>query len=128
MRSSRALGLTAALLALFSGPTFAQQAGTPQAITWTAGALGGGWFGISTGMAALLHEKANLAIRVIPGGGAQNPVLVDKGDAAIGLGPPPLPEATARPEEPYQRRKMDSLRALTGNKSPTVLPFYVAVD
>ena len=120
--------MTAALLALFSGPTFAQQASTPQAITWTAGALGGGWFDISTGMAALLHEKANLAIRVIPGGGAQNPVLVDKGDAAIGLGLPPLLEAAARAEEPYQRRKMDSLRALAGNMSPTVLHFYVAAD
>ena len=128
MRSYRALGLTAALLALFSGPTFAQQAGTPPAITWTAGALGGGWFDISTGMAALLREKANLAIRVIPGGGAQNPVLVDKGDAAIGLGLPPLLEAAARSEEPYQRRKMDSLRALAGNMSPTVLHFYVAAD
>ena len=67
MRSYRALGLTAALLALFSGPTFAQQAGTPQAITWTAGALGGGWFDISTGLAALLREKASLAIRVMDG-------------------------------------------------------------
>jgi uncharacterized protein len=79
-------------------------------------------------LAALLREKASLAIRVIPGGGAQNPVLVDKGDAAIGLGLPPLLEAAVRSEEPYQRRKMDSLRALAGNMSPTVLHFYVAAD
>jgi len=126
MRATRTLALAAVLLVLPAGAAFAQQA--QQAITWTAGALGGGWFDISTGMAALLHEKANLTIRVIPGGGAQNPVLVDKGDAAIGLGLPPLLEAAARSEEPYQRRKMDSLRALAGNMSPTVLHFYVAAD
>ena len=126
MRATRTLALAAVLLVLPAGAAFAQQA--QQAITWTAGALGGGWFDISTGMAALLHEKANLTIRVIPGGGAQNPVLVDKGDAAIGLGLPPLLEAAVRSEEPYQRRKMDSLRALAGNMSPTVLHFYVAAD
>jgi uncharacterized protein len=126
MRATRTLALAAVLLVLPAGAAFAQQA--QQAITWTAGALGGGWFDISTGMAALLREKASLTIRVIPGGGAQNPVLVDKGDAAIGLGLPPLLEAAARSEEPYQRRKMDSLRALAGNMSPTVLHFYVAAD
>src|SRR5262245_63147193 len=127
MRARRTLGSAAALLVLLSGTTFAQQAGTAQAITWTAGALGGGWFDIASGMAALLREKANLTVKVIPGGGAQNPVLVDKGDAAIGLGLPPLLEAAVRAAEPY-RRKMDSLRALAGNMSPTVLHFYVAAD
>jgi uncharacterized protein len=126
MRATRTLALAAVLLILPAGTAFAQQA--QQAITWTAGALGGGWFDISTGMAALLREKASLTIRVIPGGGAQNPVLVDKGDAAIGLGLPPLLEAALRAEEPYQRRKMESLRALAGNMSPTVLHFYVAAD
>src|SRR5215510_920577 len=127
MRTLRTLGPAAALLALLSGTALAQQTSTPQAITWTAGALGGGWFDISSGMAALLREKANLTVKVIPGGGAQNPVLVDKGDAAIGLGLPPLLEAAVRAEEPY-RRRMDSLRALAGNMSPTVLHFYVAAD
>src|SRR4030095_16696326 len=114
MRRHGTLGLAAALLALLTGTAPAQQAGAGQRITWTAGALGGGWFDISSGLAALLREKANLTIGVIPGGGAQNPVLVDKGDAAIGLGLPPLLEAAVRADEPYQRRKMDSLRALAG--------------
>src|SRR5262245_40509608 len=127
MRALRTLGPAAALLALLSGTALAQQTSTPQAITWTAGALGGGWFDISSGMAALLREKANLTVKVIPGGGAQNPVLVDKGDAAIGLGLPPLLEAAVRGEDPY-RRKAESLRALAGNMSPTVLHFYVAAD
>lgn len=128
MKAQGTLGLAAALLALLTGAALAQQAGSPQTLTWTAGALGGGWFDISSGMAAVLREKANLAIRVIPGGGAQNPVLVDKGDAAIGLGLPPLLSAAVRGEEPYRARKMESLRALAGNMSPTVLHFYVAAD
>jgi uncharacterized protein len=127
MRRHGTLGLVAALLALLTGTALAQQAGSWQAITWTAGALGGGWFDISSGLAALLREKANLTIRVIPGGGAQNPVLVDKGDAAIGLGLPPLLGAALQGQDPY-RRKMESIRALAGNMSPNVLHFYVAAD
>jgi TRAP transporter TAXI family solute receptor len=127
MRRHGTLGLAAALLALLTGTALAQQAGSSQAITWTAGALGGGWFDISSGLAALLREKANLTIRVIAGGGAQNPVLVDKGDAAIGLGLPPLLGAALQGQDPY-RRKMESIRALAGNMSPTVLHFYVAAD
>jgi uncharacterized protein len=127
MRRHGTLGLAAALLALLTGTALAQQAGSWQAITWTAGALGGGWFDISSGLAALLREKANLTIRVIPGGGAQNPVLVDKGDAAIGLGLPPLLGAALEGQDPY-RRKMESIRALAGNMSPNVLHFYVAAD
>ena len=127
MRRHGTLGLAAALLALLTGTAFAQQAGSLQAIMWTAGALGGGWFDISSGLAALLREKANLTIRVIPGGGAQNPVLVDKGDAAIGLGLPPLLGAALQGQDPY-RRKMESIRALAGNMSPNVLHFYVAAD
>jgi uncharacterized protein len=127
MRRYQTLGLVVALLALLTGMAFAQQAGSSQAITWTAGALGGGWFDISSGLAALLREKANLTIRVIPGGGAQNPVLVDKGDAVIGLGLPPLLGAALQGQDPY-RRKMESIRALAGNMSPNVLHFYVAAD
>jgi len=127
MRRHGTLGLVAALLALLTGTALAQQAGSWQAITWTAGALGGGWFDISSGLAALLREKANLTIRVIPGGGAQNPALVDKGDAAIGLGLPPLLGAALQGQDPY-RRKMESIRALAGNMSPNVLHFYVAAD
>ena len=58
MRRHGTLGLAAALLALLTGTALAQQAGSWQAITWTAGALGGGWFDISSGLAALLREKA----------------------------------------------------------------------
>jgi uncharacterized protein len=65
---------------------------------------------------------------VIPGGGAQNPVLVDRGDAAIGLGLPPLLGAAARAEDPYRDRKLTSLQGLVGNMSVNFFHFYVATD
>jgi uncharacterized protein len=123
MNCCRTLGLAAVLLSLTASAAFAQKA-----LTWTAGAVGGGWYTISTGVAELLREKANLKIKVIPGGGAQNPVLVDKGDAEIGLGLPPLLAAAGRAEDPYRTRKLMSLRALAGNMSFTFFHFYVAAD
>ena len=123
MNRCRILVLAAMLLSVTAGVAFAQRT-----LTWSAGALGGGWYDIATGMAALLRDKADLSIKVIPGGGAQNPVLVDRGDAAIGMGVPPLLGAAARGEDPYRGKKIDSLRALAGNMSLTVLHFYVAAD
>ena len=97
-------------------------------LTWTGGAVGGGWDTISSGVAALLREKADLAVRVIPGGGAQNPVLVERGDAQIGLGLPPLLGAAARGEDPYRGKTLGGLRAIAGNMSVNVLHFYLAAD
>jgi TRAP transporter TAXI family solute receptor len=119
----RTLMLAAVLVSLTASTASAQQS-----IIWTAGPLGGGWYDISTGVAALLREKAGLDVKVIPGGGAQNPVLVDKGDAAIGLGLPPLLRAAARAEDPYSKRTRMSLQALAGNMSTNFFQFYVAAD
>ena len=77
--------MTLALVAALAGGAAAQQS-----LTWTAGAVGGGWYTISGGMAELLREKAGLNIKVIPGGGTQNPLLVQKGDAELGMGLPAL--------------------------------------
>jgi TRAP transporter TAXI family solute receptor len=99
-----------------------------QSLTWTAGAVGGGWYAISGGMAELLREKAGLNIKVIPGGGTQNPVLVDKGDADLGMGLPPLLGAALRGEDPYPMQKLERLRALAGNMSLNTFHLYVAAD
>ena len=112
-------------LALVAGvPAIAQQS-----ITWTAGSVGGGWYAIAGGMAELLREKAQLNIKVIPGGGVQNPVLVQKGDAEIGMGLPPLLQlAMNGDQETYKGQKMPDLRALAGNMSLNTFHFYVAAD
>jgi TRAP transporter TAXI family solute receptor len=111
------------LVAMLAGGALAQQS-----LTWTAGAVGGGWYAISGGMAELLREKAGLNIKVIPGGGTQNPVLVEKGDAELGMGLPPLLGAAQRGEDPYPGQKMEHLRALAGNMSLNTFHFYVAAD
>ena len=103
-------------------------ASAQQQLRWTSGVAGGGWYAISTGLAALLREKAALDVKVIPGGGAQNPVLVGKGYVEIGLGLPPLLEAATRGDEPYRGRRLENLRGLAGNMSLNVLHIYVAAD
>jgi TRAP-type uncharacterized transport system substrate-binding protein len=117
------LGVAAALLSLIAVTAAAQPP-----LTWSGGVAGGGWEAISTGAAALLRETTRLDVRVIPGGGAQNPVLVYRGEAAIGLGLPPLLTAATRGEDPYRGKRMESLRALAGNMSLTVLHVYLAAD
>jgi TRAP transporter TAXI family solute receptor len=111
------------LVGMLAGGALAQQS-----LTWTAGAVGGGWYAISGGMAELLREKAGLNIKVIPGGGTQNPVLVEKGEAELGMGLPPLLGAAQRGEDPYPGQKMEHLRALAGNMSLNTFHFYVAAD
>jgi TRAP-type uncharacterized transport system substrate-binding protein len=103
-------------------------AGAQDTITWTGGVAGGGWDRIARGMAELVGQQTGLAIRVVHGGAAQNPVRIEKGDAQIGMGMPPLLSAAARGEDPYPGRPMESLRALAGNMSLNVFHFYVATD
>ena len=114
---------------LLAGLVAAMPVAAQQSLTWTAGAVGGGWYAISGGMAELLREKAQLNIKVIPGGGVQNPPLVQKGEADLGMGLPPLLQlATNGDQETYKGMKMPDLRALAGNMSLNTFHFYVAAD
>src|SRR5437867_2894031 len=122
------VAITAAMSLAVAGVLLATPAVAQQSLTWTAGAVGGGWYAISGGMAELLREKAQLTVKVIPGGGTQNPVLVQKGDAEIGMGLPPLLDAAMKGEDPYQLHKMPDLRALAGNMSLNTFHFYVGAE
>src|SRR5258705_2039599 len=103
--------MTLALVAALAGGAAAQQS-----LTWTAGAVGGGWYAISGGMAELLREKAQLNIKVIPGGGVQNPPLVQTGEADLGMGLPPLLQlAINGDQDTYKGQEMSHLRALAGH-------------
>lgn len=57
-------------------------AGAQQALTWTAGPVGGGWYQMAGGFAELIREKGGITVKVIPGGGTQNPKIIENGDAA----------------------------------------------
>ena len=99
-----------------------------QGLTWTAGAVGGGWYAICGSLAELMRDKAGLTIKVVPGGGAQNAVLIQKGEAEIGMGLPPLLQAAVDGEDPYRGQKMPDLRGLAGNMILNTVHFYVAAD
>jgi hypothetical protein len=71
------LGAVFASLALLASPVAAQQS-----LTWTAGAVGGGRYATSGGMAELLSEQAGMNIKVISGGGTPSPALVQGAWAA----------------------------------------------
>jgi TRAP transporter TAXI family solute receptor len=122
----RPLGAMILALTLLGLP--ATEVAAQQSLTWTAGAVGGGWYAISGGMAELIREKAGINIKVIPGGGTQNPVLVSSGEADLGMGLPPLLGAAVRGEDPYPGKKHENLRALAGNMSLNTFHFYVAAD
>lgn len=103
MSCRRLLGLVLGGVAVLAGhgaPAHAQQN-----LTWAAGAVGGGWYAISNGMAELMREKAGLSIKVIAGGGAQNAVLIQKGEAEIGRGCRRCsgPQSTARTRTEVRR-------------------------
>src|SRR5258705_10801793 len=115
--------MTLALVAALAGGAAAQQS-----LTWTAGAVGGGWYTISGAMAERLRATAGINIKIIPGGGTQNPLLVEKGEADLGMGLPPLLGAALRGEDPYPGQKMEKLRAVAGNMSLNTFHFYVAAD
>src|SRR5262245_14868096 len=123
VKCCRVLALSMTFLVAIAGGVFAQRT-----FTWAAGPAGGGWYAISTGMAHILRDKVDLSVKVVPGGGAQNPVLVDRGEAEIGMSVRPLLEAATRGETPYRGTKLENVRALAGNMSPTVVHFYVGAD
>jgi TRAP-type uncharacterized transport system substrate-binding protein len=125
MNIAKRVAMLAIAVSLLSGTA---PADAQEPITWAGGVAGGGWDRISHGMAALIGEQTGLVIRVVSGGAAQNPVLVEKGDAQVGMGMPPLLGAAARGDDPYPGRRMESLRALAGNMSLNVFHFYVATD
>lgn len=105
----------------------------PVALTWTAGPVGGGWYIIAGGIAELIRDTTGINVKVIPGGGTQNPPLIDKGDAELGWGLPPVLNAAWNGEDPYDKppqggRKMQNLRAVAGGMSVNTFHFYVGAE
>ena len=126
MRLGRRLGLVLGFVAMVAGTGALARA--QRSLTWTAGAVGGGWYAICGGVAELMREKAGLQVKVVPGGGAQNAVMIQKGEAEIGMGLPPLLQAAITGADPYRGQKMADLRAIAGNMSVTTVHFYVAAE
>jgi hypothetical protein len=96
-------------------------------LEWTAGALGGGWYSQATGLANMITEfNSGIRIRVVPGGGVDNPRRLQQGLQQIGFGLDFLAKAAANGDEPYNGVKHDKLRAIGTGLSPTPYHFIRA--
>jgi uncharacterized protein len=123
----KSLGVFAAIccLMVFSAlPVLAQQI----TLTWTAGGAGGGWYSIAGGIATIIKEAdPDIVIKVIPGGGLQNPAVVASNGAEIGWGLPFLNAAAYMGMPPFEK-PLNELRALAGGMSMNYFHFYVDAE
>ena len=120
----RSLGVFAAVcwFMVFSAlPVLAEQI----TLTWTAGGAGGGWYSIAGGISTIIKEAdPDIVIKVIPGGGLQNPAVVASKGAEIGWGLPFLNAAAYKGMAPFEK-PLGELRALAGGMSMNYFHFYV---
>jgi hypothetical protein len=123
----KGIGVFAALcvFALFAAlPLQAQQV----TLTWTAGGAGGGWYSIAGGIATIVKEAdPDIVIKVVPGGGLQNPAVVASKGAEIGWGLPFLNAAAYKGMAPFEK-PLEELRALAGGMSMNYFHFYVDAE
>jgi TRAP transporter TAXI family solute receptor len=97
-------------------------------LTWTAGGAGGGWYSIAGGIATIVKEAdPDIVIKVVPGGGLQNPAVVASKGAEIGWGLPFLNAAAYKGMAPFEK-PLEELRALAGGMSMNYFHFYVDAD
>jgi TRAP transporter TAXI family solute receptor len=94
-------------------------AAAQQTVEWVAGSLGGGWYTMAAGVAALIRdENPDLQLRVVPGGGLANSTRVNNAQSQMGWGIDAFAAAAARGEDPYNA-KHERLRSLGTGYSPT---------
>lgn len=90
-----------------------------QTYEMVAGALGGGWYTMATGLSQILQENVpGLTIRVVPGGGLGNPTRVQNGVSQIGFGLDFLVSSAVKGEDPY-RAAHDRISHIGVGWSPT---------
>ena len=107
---------------------FVRAARAQQTFEFVAGSLGGGWYTMAAGIAALVKdENPDIQIRVVPGGGLANPTRVNNNQSQMGWGIDAFTAAAARGEEPYSA-KHERLRSLGSGYSPTEHNLLRAAD
>lgn len=95
--------LSAGGLGLLAAPTILRPAAAQAPLEWVAGALGGGWYTMVTGMAQLVQEaNPGITIRVVPGGGVANPTRVHNGVSQLGMGLDFLVADAIKGQDPYR--------------------------
>jgi TRAP transporter TAXI family solute receptor len=98
-------------------------------LTWMAGSAGGGWYQMAAGIAAIIKDAdPGITIKVLPGGGTQNPPALAEKKVDIAFGLPFLNKAAVDGTTPYDK-KYDSLRLLAcGYMSLNHLHLFVGAD
>jgi TRAP transporter TAXI family solute receptor len=104
------------------------QAADQITLTWSAGGAGGGWYGMAGGIATVVNQASpDIVIKVIPGGGVQNPALVANKSAEIGWGLPFMNAAAYKGIAPFEK-PLTELRALAGGLSMNFFHLYVGSE
>lgn len=111
----------AAMLALSATAGFAQS------IEWTTGQLGGGWYGMGGGLASIVMQSNDIDIKVVPGGGKDNPSKIQAGISQVGMGLDFLAFAALKGKDPYPEPH-DKLRAIGQGWSDNPFHFVRAKD
>jgi len=97
-------------------------------LTFTAGSAGGGWYAIAGGIAPIIQEfDPELVVKVVPGGGVQNPALISEGKMEMGFGLPFMNAAAYKGMDPFEK-PLKNLRALVGGMVMNYFHFYVGED
>ncbi len=97
-------------------------------IEWSAGSVGGSWFSAVTGLSKIVtDENKDLHIRIVPGGGRDNPSKIAGGISQIALGIDFLAAAALKGEPPY-KAPAENLRTLGGTWMTTQFHVIVPVD
>lgn len=90
----------------------------PVTLSWTAGGMGGGWYTTAGGMARIMNEaNPDVTIKVIPGGGLANPLLISTNQQDIGWGVSYVDKAAYGGLAPLFEEKYDGFTGLAGNFS-----------
>ncbi len=88
--------IVATAVALITGAAKAEN------IEWSAGSTGGSWFTVVTGLASIVMENnEGLNIRIVPGGGKDNPMKIRAGVSQIAMGIDFLAASAMKGTEPY---------------------------
>ncbi|HEV2652634.1 MAG TPA: TAXI family TRAP transporter solute-binding subunit [Rhizomicrobium sp.] len=94
------------------------------AMEWLAGPQGGGWYAMADGLSKLIdQDNPELGLRVVPGGGKENPGHLQEGDGQVGMSIDFLVAAAYAGKAPYDGAPMKKINTLGAGWSP--LPFHL---
>jgi TRAP transporter TAXI family solute receptor len=114
------------VIAIILGSSWAMAEQTT--LVWSAGSAGGGWYQMAGGISAIISAAdPDIIIKVVPGGGVQNPSVVEAKTVQIAWGLPFMNAAALKGIPPFEK-KHEGIRAIAGGMSFSHLHFYIDAD